>query len=256
MTLHPRLAALLREALEPYVAPAVVPALLEEAVAVADDADGILGEDVAAWTAFVEGPLARVIRRRLGEALVEALLVELAAFATRIRPSAPAPASTDMQVSRPRIRRVTTTPVAGRRRGSAMKQVKTLGYAAAVLDDELAVRPPLLLLTTDVQRQKALVLRLDAAGQQVAIATDATSALWMIDRSHPRLLVVDGEPAGASGFAIAQEVHDALGAASPKVVVVTASPPPTSLAPNVTAVLPSMSAEALVEELLRIVASA
>src|SRR5581483_9369689 len=84
----------------------------------------------------------------------------------------------------------------------------------------------ILIVEDDKTIQKALSIRLRAAGYAVATADDAVSAVPAVQKEQPQLILLDISIPGGDGFGVAARVRELPGGANIPFIFLTASKAP------------------------------
>jgi len=91
---------------------------------------------------------------------------------------------------------------------------------------EIKDRPKILLVEDDPRITRALTVRLEAAGYEVAAAQDGSTGLTTAVREHPDLLLLDISMPGGGGFFIAEHAPHRAPLSGVPIVFITASKAP------------------------------
>jgi DNA-binding response OmpR family regulator len=83
-------------------------------------------------------------------------------------------------------------------------------------------RPKVLVVDDDADVQRALAVRLRAAGFEAAFASDAVSALAVANRERPDAIVLDLGLPGGDGFVVLQRIRNSVHVSDVPVIVLSA----------------------------------
>jgi hypothetical protein len=86
----------------------------------------------------------------------------------------------------------------------------------------VSARPKILVVDDDVDLQRALAVRLRAAGFQTTFASDAVSALAVANRERPSAIVLDLGLPGGDGFVVLQRIQNSAHVNHVPVIVLSA----------------------------------
>jgi CheY-like chemotaxis protein len=238
-----KLATLIVEALDRIATPDARFEVLDRALLLARS-DSLPTEPQALW-AFVDGPLHAAVLAILGRDAAELLLEQLGVLIARsgIPQSSDAPAPSGPQTLPPPAHRRATSDVVpcATRPGAgaharpvaltestpkaprAAPRHSTLTYQSNALLFGDSERQRVLVVDDDEHYRRALSRLLDAHGYDVNAAPNGKTALWMIEKLRPDLVVTDYELGDTDGVTLADEIKQRLGEQAPPVILVTAS---------------------------------
>jgi DNA-binding response OmpR family regulator len=83
-------------------------------------------------------------------------------------------------------------------------------------------RPKVLVVDDDADVQRALAVRLRAAGFEAAFASDAVSALAVANRERPAVIVLDLGLPGGDGFVVLERIRNSVHVTNVPVIVLSA----------------------------------
>jgi CheY-like chemotaxis protein len=112
----------------------------------------------------------------------------------------------------------------------------------------------ILVVDDDPNYRSAIARLLGSHGYEVSTAPDRRTAMWMIERVTPALVVSDYElNDGGTGIDLADSLRRTYGAKAPPVMVVTASTALPKATSSVVRVLPKGLADELVDAVVELV---